>query len=97
MEKQYQLHLQRGRGFVQRELEEVDEQLEARKEWHDNFETEGKILPQRGDNTNTSAQILVIRCTTRNARKMHKLTSNLLSLPQAQPYLEGGDVRKPFY
>ena len=49
-------------------------------------------LPQRGDNTNTSVQVHVNRCTTRNTRKIHKLISSQLSLPQAQVHVCGQNV-----
>ena len=72
--KLHQLHPQGGRGFVHREVKGGGKQLEARSQWPDTCETGGKFLLQRNDNTNTSVQIHVIRCTSRNTRKMYKLT-----------------------
>ena len=78
------VHLLRGRGFVHRKVKGKGEQLEAQSQWPDTCETGGKFFLQRGDNTNTSVQVHVIRCTNCNTKKMHKLTSSQLSLPQSQ-------------
>ena len=91
--KLQQLHLQGGRGFVHWKVKGGGEQLEAQSQWPDTYEMGDKFLSQRGDNTNTSVQVHVIRCTSHNTRKMHKLTSNQFNLPQVQLYFVGGDVR----
>lgn len=67
------------------------EHLEPWSKWPDTCETRGKFFLQRGDNINNSVQIYVIRCTSCNTGKMHKLTSSQLS-SQAQLYLEGSNV-----
>ena len=77
----HQLHLQGDRGVVHKQVKGGGEKLEVCK-------MGGKFLPQRGNNSNTSVQVHVVRGTSNKARKMHKL-----SLPQAQLNLEGSDVR----
>ena len=95
--KLHQLHLQGNRGFAHREVQGRGEQFEAWSQWPDTCETRGKFFLQRVDNINTSVQVHVVRCTSRNTRIMHKLTSSQFSLPQMQLYLEGGDERKHVY
>ena len=89
----HHLHLQEDRGVVHGQVKGGSEKLEVRNQRLDVCKMGGKFVPQRGDDTNASVQIHVVRGTSSKARKMHKLTSSQLSLPQAQVNLEGRDVR----
>lgn len=52
-----------------------------------------KFLPQRGSDTNANVlHVCIVMGTSSRARKMHKLTSSQLSLPQAWLNLKGCDV-----
>lgn len=55
--------------------------------------TSSKFLLKRGDDTNASVQVHIVRGISSKARKMHKLPNSQLSLTQAQLHLNGSDVR----
>ena len=85
--KLHQPHLQGGRRFVHRKVKGGGEQFEAGVSGLTPVKRKANSSPKE---VTTSTH--VIRCTSHNARKIHKLTSSQLSFPQAQIYLEGSDV-----
>ena len=59
-----------GRGVVNGKGKGGGKQLEVRSQRSDSCETGGKFPPQRGDDTNASARLLVIGYTSSKARKV---------------------------
>ena len=59
-----------GRGVTHGKVKGDGKQLEVRSQRPDSCETGGKFLPQRGDDTNTSVRLHVIRYTSSKAMKV---------------------------